>query len=172
MTEDTIILDVFSPGSLRLGCAEYRCALGPTGIISHKHEGDGGTPAGCFPLRSVMYRSDRLTRPDTKLPCRALKESDGWCDDPSHRDYNQLISRPHPARHETLWRDDHVYDVIVEVGFNDQPPVLGKGSAIFMHIARDDYAPTEGCIALNMDDLLAVLRDCGTKTLLRVNLPG
>lgn len=172
MSESPVILDVFAPGRLRLGDAEYQCALGPTGIVSAKHEGDGGTPGGNFPLRSVMYRPDRVSAPATMLPVRALSENDGWCDDPKHADYNRPVPLPHPASHERLWRDDHIYDVIVEVGYNDDPPVPGNGSAIFMHIAREGYTPTQGCVALALDDLLAVLRVSGPDTALRVNLPA
>lgn len=116
-----------------------------------------------------MYRPDRVEAPETGLPVRCIFENDGWCDDPAHDDYNRLIARPHPASHEALWRDDHVYDVIVEVGYNDDPPIPGRGSAIFMHVERDGYTPTEGCVALALDDLLGILRICDTTTVLRVN---
>ncbi len=171
MPQDTLILDVFAPGRLRLGDADFQCALGPAGIVTNKHEGDGATPAGSFALRSVMYRADRLNAPETQLPVRALSEDDGWCDDPQHEDYNRPVPLPHPAGHERLWRDDHIYDVIVEVGHNDDPPVPGNGSAIFMHIARDGYTPTQGCVALCLEDLLKVLRVRSPETMLRINPP-
>ncbi len=169
MIDSPVILDVSAPGILRLGDEVFRCALGPAGIVLEKREGDGGTPVGVFPLRRVMYRTDRMSRPDTRLPVRAISDSDGWCDDLGHAAYNQLVVLPHPARHERLWRDDLVYDVIVEVGFNDDPPVPGKGSAIFIHVAREGYTPTEGCVALQIDDLLHVVRACGPDAILRVN---
>jgi len=168
MTDSPAILDVSAPGILRLGDEEFLCALGTAGIVLEKCEGDGGTPVGVFPLRRVMYRPDRMLRPDTQLPVRALSDKDGWCDDPGHAAYNQLIALPHPARHERLWRDDLVYDVIVEVGFNEPPPVPGRGSAIFMHVAREGYTPTEGCVALQIYDLLHVLRACEPGSILRV----
>lgn len=136
-----------------------RCAIGRGGISRAKREGDGATPAGAFRIRQVLYRGDRLPRPDTSLPVEAIQHDDGWCDDPADLAYNQRIKFPFAARAETLWRDDAVYDLIAVLGYNDAPPAAGAGSAIFLHIARADYAPTEGCIALSRPDLMAVLRD-------------
>lgn len=154
-------ITVTAPGLL--GCAgrTYRCALGRGGIVLDKSEGDGGTPAGAYPLRRVLYRADRLDRPDTALPTAKIAADQGWCDDPAHPEYNRQVGLPFPASHEKLWRDDAVYDLIVILGHNDDPPVPGKGSAIFMHVARPDYGPTEGCVALALTDLLAVLARCG-----------
>lgn len=134
-----------------------------------KTEGDGGTPVGMFPLRRVLYRPDRLDAPATGLPVEAIKPDQGWCDDPAHPDYNRPVSLPFAASHEKLWRDDGVYDVIVILGHNDDPPVPGKGSAIFMHVARPDYGPTEGCVALALEDLLDVLAKCRPGDTIRIN---
>jgi L,D-peptidoglycan transpeptidase YkuD (ErfK/YbiS/YcfS/YnhG family) len=135
----------------------FRAAIGKAGMVSHKQEGDGGTPIGLLPLRRVLYRADRLARPAALVPVEPIAPEDGWCDDPSHADYNRMIRLPHPGRHEALWRSDGVYDVIGVLGWNDAPVVRGYGSAIFLHAARRDYAPTEGCVALGLADLLAVL---------------
>lgn len=134
-----------------------RCALGRTGISATKREGDGATPAGAFPLRGVLYRADRGTAPATILPAEAIARDAGWCDDPADPNYNRRVRLPYPARAEVLWRADHLYDVIGLIGFNDSPVVPGRGSAIFLHLAQPDFAPTEGCIALARDDLLSVL---------------
>jgi L,D-peptidoglycan transpeptidase YkuD (ErfK/YbiS/YcfS/YnhG family) len=137
------------------------CALGRGGVLRDKHENDGATPRGTWPLRQVWYRADRLaTPPITSLPIRTIRETDGWCDDVTSPDYNRHVELPHAARHERLWRDDAVYDVIVELGYNDDPPVVPRGSAIFLHIARPGYTPTEGCVALAREDLLALLQTC------------
>jgi L,D-peptidoglycan transpeptidase YkuD (ErfK/YbiS/YcfS/YnhG family) len=136
----------------------WRCAIGPGGVTSDKREGDGATPTGCFPLRRVVYRPDRLARPETRLPVAALTPEDGWCDAPDDPSYNRPVRLPYPAGHERLWRNDGIYDVIVILGHNDDPPVPGKGSAIFLHVAKDDYGPTAGCVALALPDLLTVLR--------------
>ena len=150
---------VVSPdGSLRWAGAEARCALGRGGISAAKREGDGATPAGVFPLRRVMFRPDRLGSPETGLPIRAIEPSDGWCDDPRDARYNQLIRLPCGAGHERLWRDDGLYDLLAVIGYNDDPIEPGRGSAIFLHVARPNYGPTEGCVALALPDLQAVLR--------------
>lgn len=160
---------VHPDGRLEFAGRIWRCALGKGGLIADKREGDGATPLGCFVLRRVLYRPDRLTAaPETGLPVVALDPADGWCDDPSHPDYNQPIRLPPPARHELLWREDGVYDVVVVLGHNDAPPRPGFGSAIFLHVARPEYQPTEGCVALALPDLLDVLKYCGPDTRLCV----
>jgi len=129
-------------------------------VRTDKSEGDGATPVGCFPLRLVFYRADRMGAPTTNLPVTAIAPDDGWCDDPGHRLYNRPVKLPFEASHERLWRDDGIYDVIVVLGHNDDPPRPGLGSAIFLHLARPDFAPTEGCVALARQDLLDLLRRC------------
>jgi L,D-peptidoglycan transpeptidase YkuD (ErfK/YbiS/YcfS/YnhG family) len=142
----------------RVGGLRIRRAVGRGGIVLDKHEGDGGTPAGVWPLREVFYRPDRLAMPVTKLPVRALAPYDGWCDAPADARYNRLVRLPYPASAEQLWRGDHMYDLIVVVGYNDAPVVSGKGSAIFLHVARPGYTPTAGCVAFSRSNLLSILR--------------
>lgn len=147
---------------LKLGNKDYRCAIGAGGMRSDKQEGDKASPIGCFPLRRLFYRPDRLAdAPETKLPVETLNPDMGWSDDAGDPDhYNRLVPLPYTPSHEKLWRSDPVYDVIVEVGYNDAPPVPGLGSAIFMHVARGNYTPTEGCAALALPDLLEVVSEC------------
>lgn len=153
------------------GTRQLACAIGRSGMIAaaDKTEGDGASPIGAWPLRRVFYRADRLSRPDTQLDCLEITQQQGWCDAPDDPKYNQLIARPYPASHEVLWREDHVYDLIVELGHNDRPPISGLGSAIFMHIARPDYSPTEGCIALSQQDLLDILAEAVPGTILQID---
>jgi L,D-peptidoglycan transpeptidase YkuD (ErfK/YbiS/YcfS/YnhG family) len=132
-------------------------ALGRAGMRADKSEGDMATPAGLLPLRRVLYRADRGPIPACAVAAEPLAPDDGWCDDPTHPDYNRMVRLPHPARHERLWRDDGVYDLIGVLGWNDAPVVPGRGSAIFLHIARPDLSPTEGCIALPEPVLRTVL---------------
>jgi L,D-peptidoglycan transpeptidase YkuD (ErfK/YbiS/YcfS/YnhG family) len=153
-----MLLSVDHSGWLHVEGETYKCALGRGGVRADKKEGDGATPIGTFPLRRVYYRVDRISRPATNLPVIPIAEDDAWCDDPDYPLYNTKVVTPYPARTEPLWRDDHLYDVLVVLGHNDAPVVPGAGSAIFLHVAADDYAPTEGCVALALDDLLAVLR--------------
>ena len=142
---------------LRLGPLAWRCALGRGGIRTDKQEGDGATPVGVLPLRRVFYRADRVSPPACRLPVEPLAPADGWCDDPADAAYNKRVTLPHPARHETLWREDGLYDLVGVLGWNDAPVVRGRGSAIFLHLARPDLAPTEGCVALAGRDLRAAL---------------
>ncbi len=141
----------------RFGNRTFRCALGAAGIVDDKVEGDGGTPMGVWPLRRVLFRPDREVRPECSLPVSAITPTDGWCDDPRHEDYNRPVSLPFSAGHEIMWRHDHLYDLVVVVGFNDDPPRAGVGSAIFVHLASADLAPTAGCVAFARDDLLWIL---------------
>lgn len=148
-----------------------RCALGKNGIRSDKREGDEATPAGEYLLGRAFYRPDKLTHPPkTHIPVYALTPTMGWCDDTVHPDYNRLITLPHPAHHEKMWRDDDLYDIVIEILYNSDPVVPGKGSAIFMHVAKPNYAGTEGCIALKMKDILTLLQKCNNKT--RLCIPG
>ncbi len=144
-------------GNFTIGTETYRAALGFGGVRTDKREGDGVTPAGLLPLRSVLYRPDRVDAPRSAVPVRPLTPSDGWCDDIRDPAYNRAVQLPLDARAEALWRDDASYDIIGVLGWNDDPIVAGLGSAIFLHVARIDFAPTEGCIALHLEDLSHVL---------------
>ncbi len=147
-------------GMMDIGARRVRCALGPAGVVpaASKREGDGGSPAGVWPIREVIFRADRSGCPETQLQVRAMQPDDGWCDAPDDPDYNRPVKRPYPASHEALWREDGVYDLVVVLGHNDDPPVPGQGSAIFLHVCRPDYLPTEGCIAIARADLEDLLR--------------
>lgn len=143
---------------LRFGDIEYRCAIGAGGAVQDKREGDRATPLGIWPLRRVFYRPDRTAIPSTHRRVIPIDRSMGWSDDaadPVH--YNRLISLPYPGSHEILWRDDNLYDIVVELGYNDDPPIAGRGSAIFLHVAGADYPTTQGCVALEVNDLRALL---------------
>ncbi|HYM73479.1 MAG TPA: L,D-transpeptidase family protein [Stellaceae bacterium] len=137
------------------GSAPAVCGKG--GVRADKREGDHASPAGTFPLLQLFYRPDRLAAPRTALPLQPLQPGWIWVDDPADRAYNTLQSRPYPARAETLWRDDAIYDLIVVIGYNTAPVVPGKGSAIFLHIVRPDYSGTEGCIAIARERLIPLL---------------
>ena len=159
---------VTADGFLEWQGQRYPCALGPGGITDRKREGDGATPAGVFGLRRVLYRADRIPRPDTALAVESLRPGDGWCDDPDDPGYNRQVTLPQRASCETLWRGDGIYDLIVVIGHNDDPVVADAGSAIFLHVARPDCAPTAGCIAISKTDLLEILRQCRTGTRIRI----
>lgn len=139
------------------GQGPRRCAIGPAGIARKTAEGDGITPLGVFALREIFYRADHIAKPRVTLPVRTIEKHDGWCDAPNDPNYNKLVRLHYPASAETMWRDDHLYDLVAVVGFNDDPVVAGKGSAIFLHLAKTDYLPTAGCVALKQQDLVAAL---------------
>ncbi len=134
-----------------------RCAIGRTGMTTLKAEGDGGTPVGTWPLRRVFYRQDRVSCPVTGLPTTIISPDDGWCDAPADPNYNRPVKLPYPASAEEMWRQDNVYDIVVELGYNDDPVIDGRGSAIFLHLARANYEPTAGCVAVALDDMRALL---------------
>ncbi len=134
------------------------CAIGRGGTCpaADKREGDGRTPQGRWPIRAVLLRPDRVARPALRLPWRWLRRADGWSDDPADPAYNRPVVHPHAQSAERMWRDDGLYDVVVVLGHNDAPPVAGAGSAIFLH-CWNEAAPTEGCVAVAKQALLALL---------------
>jgi L,D-peptidoglycan transpeptidase YkuD (ErfK/YbiS/YcfS/YnhG family) len=147
---------VHPDGRLVLGGLVFRAALGRGGVRRDKRESDGATPAGLLPLRRVLYRADRVRPPGGAVPVEPIAPTDGWCDDPSHSDYNRMVRLPHEGRYEELWRQDNLYDLLGVVGWNDAPVERGRGSAIFLHVASPDFRPTEGCVALALGDLQRV----------------
>ena len=168
-----MIFTAFSDGRLRVRDREAPCALGRGGVLpaADKREGDGATPLGLWRLRRVLYRADWVGAPVTALPSAAIARDDGWCDAPRDRAYNRQVKLPYPASCERLWRDDHLYDLLCVLGHNDDPPVPGRGSAIFLHVARTDYTPTEGCVALALADLQGLLALAGPGDALEIADP-
>ncbi len=148
---------------LDTGLIELPCLVGRSGLIDgdKKQEGDGATPKGRWPLRCLYFRPDKISTKalprSFALACQPITPDDGWCDDPSSPLYNQLIQLPCNVRHEKLWRDDGLYDLVLPMGYNDQPALPHKGSAIFLHCAAENTRHTQGCLALAKPDLLMAL---------------
>lgn len=155
-------------GLVSLDGLSLPCALGRSGRSSGKREGDGATPIGTFHLHQAFYRADRIPRPRTPLPLAALRPDDGWCDEPGDRNYNRRVRHPYPASAEHLWRSDHLYDLVLVLGYNETPRVRGLGSAIFMHVAGEDFAATAGCVALRIGDLLRIIERVSATTIVRI----
>ncbi|HZT26227.1 MAG TPA: L,D-transpeptidase family protein [Pseudolabrys sp.] len=151
-------------GWLKIGPLTLPVALGRGGIKANKREGDGGTPRGTFRLRRLWWRSERHPRPPTLLPARRIGRDDAWCEDPADRRYNRPIRRTHMSKGDRLARTDNLYDYIIEIDHNTRPRVKGRGSAVFIHAARAGFAPTAGCIAIELKTLRRVLSRLGPKT--------
>jgi L,D-peptidoglycan transpeptidase YkuD (ErfK/YbiS/YcfS/YnhG family) len=139
-------------------------ALGRGGIKANKREGDGGTPRGRFRLKRLWWRADRMPRPRTRLPVRRIGVNDGWCEDPRDRHYNQPIRLRADDPGDRLKREDRLYDVIVELDHNTRPRIAGRGSAVFIHVARPGFAPTAGCVALKTSALIRLIERLGSRT--------
>lgn len=144
-------------GLLVAGGRAFPVALGRAGISPDKREGDGRSPAGRWRILALLYRPDAGPRPVTRLPARPIARDDGWCDAPTHRRYNRPVKLPFPASHERMWRDDHLYDLVLVLDHNTRPRVMGRGSAVFVHLARPGLRPTEGCVALRRGDMQRLL---------------
>jgi len=157
-----------SLGRLHAGPLTLTCALGSAGIRRAKFEGDHATPAGTFRLLAGFFRADKIQHQPWPLPMRQAKKSDGWCDDPRLGAYNRCVSLPCRGSHEKIWRTDHLYDLVIVLDYNIHPCRKNRGSAIFLHCARPDFAPTEGCIALRLEDLRRLLPRLAKKTVLTI----
>lgn len=143
-------------------------ALGRSGILANKREGDGGTPRGRFRPKRLWWRADRLGRPRTRLPVRAIGPADAWSEDPADRRYNRPVRRRPGEPGDRLMRDDSLYDLIIEIDHNDRPRIAGRGSAVFIHIAREGFKPTAGCVALRRNDLLRLLERLSRRTWIHI----
>lgn len=139
-------------------------ALGRGGIRANKREGDGGTPRGIFRPRRLWWRGDRHRRPRTFLPARAIAPQDAWCEDANDRHYNRPVRRAASEAGDRLRRDDHLYDFIVEIDHNTRPRIVGRGSAVFLHLARPNFGPTAGCVSMTKSAMLRLLRRLGPRT--------
>jgi L,D-peptidoglycan transpeptidase YkuD (ErfK/YbiS/YcfS/YnhG family) len=153
-----------SRGWLRAGLLALPVALGRGGIKANKREGDGATPRGSFRLRRLWWRADKHPRPTTSLPVQRITATDGWCEDPRNRQYNRPVKVPAGASADRLTRMDNLYDFIIEIDHNTRPRIAGRGSAVFIHAARQGFAPTAGCVALEPNALRRILSRLGPRT--------
>lgn len=151
-------------GLLQAGRRVLPCALGRSGIGAVKREGDGRSPHGSYRLLSAMFRADRTKIRKSRLPARRITAAGGWCDAVGHRLYNRPVTLPFPASHEKLKRKDHLYDLVIVMDHNISRHMTRGGSAIFFHLAHDDYRPTEGCVAISPAHMHWLWPRLGTKT--------
>jgi L,D-peptidoglycan transpeptidase YkuD (ErfK/YbiS/YcfS/YnhG family) len=148
---------------------KYKCALGYRGIKKNKKEGDGATPSGIYNLTKIYYRKDKIKKIESPLKKIAIKKNMIWCDDINSRFYNKQSYLPKKFSYEKLYRKDNVYDIIIVLDYNLNPIKKNKGSAIFIHIARKNYKPTKGCVAVKKKDLLFILKNITKKTKIKIN---
>ena len=151
-------------GWLTAGPLAWPVALGRGGILANKREGDGGTPRGIFRAVRLWWRSDRYPRPTTALPTRRITPLDAWCEDPADRHYNRPMRREAEKAGDRLRRNDHLYDFIIEIDHNTRPRVAGRGSAVFLHLARPGLAPTAGCVAMTEQQLRQLVKKISRET--------
>jgi L,D-peptidoglycan transpeptidase YkuD (ErfK/YbiS/YcfS/YnhG family) len=159
-----------SRGVLIAGHLAIPVVLGRTGIRANKREGDGATPRGRFRLRRLWWRADRSPRPSTLLPTVRIDRRIAWCEDPGDRRYNRPFQRSANEPGDRLWRDDQLYDVIIEIDHNTRPRVARRGSAVFLHLARPNRSPTAGCVAFAAPDLRRLLARLGPNTRILIQI--
>lgn len=156
-------------GVLRAGQMTIPVALGRSGVKANKREGDGSTPRGRFGLVRLWWRADRMPKPRTALPVRRIRCDDAWCEDPLDRRYNHAVKLSPASPADRLWRDDHLYDLVVELSHNTRPRIKNRGSAVFIHVARPGFRPTSGCVALKSDALIRLLARVSPETKIQID---
>ena len=147
---------------------KLRCSIGKNGISYKKKEGDNKTPRGKFKLKYILYRKDRITNLKTKLKKIVICKEMGWCDDPNSKYYNQMVKLPFKGSAEKLWLKDNIYDIIIIIDYNLNPVIKFKGSAVFLHLAKNSYQSTKGCVAINKNDMKLLLEKINKKSKLQI----
>ena len=148
---------------------KYKCSIGYNGLSKNKTEGDGCTPVGTFKLNKIMYRPDKINNFKSNLETEIIEKGDGWCDDIESDLYNQKINFPFNHSAEHLYRNDDLYDIVCIIDYNLNPIIKGKGSAVFLHVATDDYSPTQGCVAIKKDELLSIAQNFDRNTKITID---
>ena len=149
---------------LSYGNYKVKCSIGKRGIGIKNKEGDLITPIGVYRINKIFYRKDRIKKLTTKCSISVIKKNMGWCDDIHSTKYNKLIKYPFKYSSEKLYRKDNTYDIILVLSFNTHPIRKGRGSAIFIHIAKKNYKKTSGCIAVKKNDLKKIIKTVSRKT--------
>jgi L,D-peptidoglycan transpeptidase YkuD (ErfK/YbiS/YcfS/YnhG family) len=162
------VIIINKSGYLKYKNLKFRCALGKAGIRKKKREGDNITPKGTYKIIRMYCRKDRIRQVKTKIRIYKINKKIGWCDDPKSEKYNQLIKLPTKFGHEKFYRKDRLYDLILVLNYNMNPIIKNKGSAIFIHLARRNYYPTKGCIALSKNNLLMILNKINKNTQIKI----
>jgi len=154
---------------LSYGGVSFFCIFGRDEVTENKTEGDWKTPIGTFPIRKIYYRKDRIEKLDTKIESTPISQDSIWCDDSQLPEYNTFTKLPFHGSHENLWRDDELYDIIIVIGYNDKPVIPNKGSAIFIHLIKENMQYTKGCIAIKKEDMLSLLKKITPETKIEIS---
>ena len=160
---------VVKNGFLTYENQKCKCSIGYNGLTNNKSEGDGCTPVGTFKINKILYRPDKINNNIFSLDSEIIEESNGWCDDIDSDLYNQKINFPFNQSAECLYRNDDLYDIVCVIDYNLNPIIKGKGSAIFLHVASDDYSPTHGCVAIKKNDLLQIALELEKDSTITIN---
>ena len=136
---------------------KYRCSVGLNGFTKNKIEGDKKTPIGTYSFGKLFVRTDKIKKLNTKFKYIPIRKDMAWSDEPNKSNYNNLIKTKNKHK-ESLYRDDNLYDLILVINYNMNPVLPNKGSAIFLHVSSDDYKPTEGCVAIVVNDFIEILK--------------
>ena len=148
----------------------FKCCVGKNGVSKNKVEGDKKTPIGVYHIENLYYRKDRIKRPFTKLKCVKIKKNMGWCDDPKSKQYNKLVKLPFNYRHEKLYKKENVYDIILVLDYNMRPVKKNKGSAVFIHVVKNNFKKTEGCVAIKINSLKKLIKEINPSTKVNISL--
>ena len=148
---------------------KVKCAVGKKGIGYKKKEGDLITPSGQFRIKYILYRKDRLNI-STKFKKKVIKKNMGWCDDPKSSHYNKLVRLPFAYKHEKLFKKENIYDIILVLNYNMSPIRKNKGSAIFIHVAKNNFKKTEGCVAIKKQNLVKLIRKINLNTKVKISI--
>ena len=160
---------VKNSGYLKYKNLKFRCALGKAGIKKKEKEGDNATPKGIFKITRLYYRPDRIKNIITAVKKIKIKKNVGWCDDPNNKFYNKEIKLPNKFSHEKLYRKDNLYDLVLVLNYNTNPIIKNKGSAIFLHITKNSYKKTKGCIALKKKHLIELISQIKKNVKIKIN---
>ena len=148
---------------------KVKCAIGKKGIGNKRKEGDLITPKGQFKIKYILYRNDRV-KISTKLKKKVIKKNMGWCDDPKSSQYNKLVRLPFAYKHEKLFRKENIYDIILVLNYNMNPIKKNKGSAIFIHVAKDNFKKTSGCVAIKKTNLIKLIKEINPNSKVKISL--
>ncbi len=146
---------------------EVPCHYGKNGLNADRHDGDGTTPIGLFKVTLVFGNAPD---PGSAMPYRRITPTSWWSGE--KEDYNTWVEvepgTRDMSRSEHLYRFKISYKYAMAIDFNTNPQVWGKGFAIFIHCDYLDDVTTAGCVALEEQYMLRLVKECKEGTYLWV----